>query len=184
MEDPTRALSAPSPHAFYSAIGRKLPASTPTLPPILRLPPSRRWPPHHRSGYLRAFGEMDACAIDMLAGLDVHSRTLWILGMGRVGQAEARRSAGFDMTKPTAILINTCRGRVVEEATLARSLAERCIAAPGLDVFEHAPQVHPELSKCETSRLRRTSARFRSRCGSMVAVENAVAAIKGASPGR
>ena len=42
-------------------------------------------------------GQWDRWAIDMLVGHDVHHRTLGILGMGRIGQAMARRGSGFDM---------------------------------------------------------------------------------------
>ena len=43
------------------------------------------------------------------------------------------------MMKPTAILINACRGPVVDEKALYRALKERWIAAAGLDVLEQEP---------------------------------------------
>lgn len=153
--------------------------------------------------YLRR-GEWTKWFYDMFVGSDIHGATMGILGMGRIGQAIARRGAmGFGMKviyhnrsrlpaeveaacgasyvskeellrrsdhlvivvpysseshhavgeaelalmKPTATLTNIARGGVVDDAALARALAERRIAAAGLDVFEGEPQVHPGLLK-------------------------------------
>jgi gluconate 2-dehydrogenase len=151
--------------------------------------------------YLRR-GAWTKWSYDMLSGSDVHGSTLGILGMGRIGQAIARRGAlGFGMKviyhnrsrldaaleaecrasyvdkpallreadhlvlvlpysaashhsigaaelaqmKRTATLTNIARGGIVDDAALAVALAERQIAAAGLDVFEGEPAVNPAL---------------------------------------
>jgi glyoxylate/hydroxypyruvate/2-ketogluconate reductase len=54
-------------------------------------------------------------------------------------------AAELALMKPTATLTNIARGGIVDDAALAQALAERRIAAAGLDVFEGEPRVHPAL---------------------------------------
>jgi glyoxylate reductase len=49
------------------------------------------------------------------------------------------------LMKPTAYLVNTARGEVIDENALTRMLSRRELAGAGLDVFEHAPGVNPRL---------------------------------------
>jgi lactate dehydrogenase-like 2-hydroxyacid dehydrogenase len=89
------------------------------------------------------------------------------------------------MMKKTAILINTARGPVVDEAALAQALKNNVIAAAGIDVFEHEPRVHPLLLECKNAvlapHIATASVSTRTRM-SMMAAENAVEAIEGRRP--
>jgi len=179
--------------------------------------------------------------IDLLVGHDVHHKTLGIFGLGRIGQAVARRGLGFGMRilyhdtqraaaaveealkacwvpkeqllaeadfislhvpltpqtrhligaaelarmKPTAVLVNTARGPVVDENALAEALERRAIAAAGLDVFEQEPKVHPKLLELPNvvlaPHIASASVETRRRM-SMMAAENAAAALSGSRP--
>ncbi|HUQ27609.1 MAG TPA: D-glycerate dehydrogenase [Usitatibacter sp.] len=150
--------------------------------------------------YVRRGDWKIAFGVQYFLGQDIHHATLGIIGMGRIGQAVARRARGFDMRviynnrsrldeateaslgaqwaerdallaqadfvvvmapyspathhligaaqiakmKPTAVLVNSARGGVVDDAALVAALKERRIAGAGLDVFEGEPKLHAE----------------------------------------
>ena len=133
-------------------------------------------------------------------------RRLGILGMGRIGQAVARRAAAFGMQihyhnrkrlrpevedaleatywdsldqmvarmdiisincphtpstfhlmnarrlkllKPTAVIVNTSRGEVIDENALTRMLRAGELAGAGLDVYEHGTDINPRLRQLD-----------------------------------
>ncbi len=95
---------------------------------------------------------------------------------------DARRLA---LMKPTAILINTSRGSVIDEAALAEALANKQIAGAGLDVFEREPVVHSALLALENvvllPHLGSATIEARTRMG-MQAADNLDAFFSGAEP--
>jgi len=162
---------------------------------------------HVRQGAFKSWGLMD------FLGRDLSGATLGILGMGRIGQAVARRAYGFGMhvlytsrsdrqrqiqerfpaetergeqprrvpletllkesdflsihvplndstdhligpeelamMKPTAFLINTARGKVMNEQALVKALRDGRIAGAGLDVYENEPDLADGLSELD-----------------------------------
>lgn len=55
----------------------------------------------------------------------------------------------LDKIKENAVLVNTSRGKVIDEAYLAEKLEKKEIAAAGLDVFEFEPKINEKLLKLD-----------------------------------
>ena len=96
-----------------------------------------------------------------------------------IGAAELARM------KPTAILINSTRGGVVDDAALIRALQSGTIRAAGLDVFEGEPKLNPgflELKNVVLAPHIGSSTEATRRAMAMTAAKNAVAALTGGTP--
>lgn len=195
---------------------------------------------HVRKGAFHGWGIMD------FLGQDLQGTTLGILGMGRIGQAVARRAMGFRMRvlyttrsertfslwgkdgvppdfdfsphrvpletllqesdflsihvpsgasthhiigweelvkmKPTAFLINTARGNIVEEDALVKALKEKQIAGAGLDVYEKEPALAQGLTDLDNVVLLPhigSATHATRRRMAMTAVDNILAGLQG-----
>jgi len=100
---------------------------------------------------------------------------------------ETRRllsTAQFSSMKPTAFVINTSRGPVVDEAALVQALEGGKIAGAALDVFENEPAIHPGLKRPNvvlTPHIASASIETRTKMACMAA-ENVFALLSGKRP--
>ena len=101
---------------------------------------------------------------------------------------ESNRSIGaaeLALMKPEAFLINTARGKIVEEDALVQALKSGRLAGAGLDVFENEPQIHSALIGMENVVMAphiasaTTETRLRM---ALLAAENLLAAFGGRRP--
>jgi glyoxylate reductase len=96
-----------------------------------------------------------------------------------IGQKELK------MMKKTAILLNTARGSIIDEAALIKALKEHWIFGAGLDVYEHEPKIPEELKKLDNVILQPHTGsgtiETRTKMALMVA-ENLIEGLKGNIP--
>lgn len=108
--------------------------------------------------FLRA-GEWNRWALDMFAGAEVHGSTLGILGMGRIGQAIARRGAhGFGMkviyhnrSRLDAATEAECKASYVDKTTLLKTADHLILVLP------YSPENHHAIGAAEIAQMKPTA---------------------------
>ena len=136
--------------------------------------------------WLRA-GRWQRWSLSQFLGADLHHTTLAILGMGRIGQAMARRAAGFAMP---VIYHNRSRlPRDVEEACRARYVARPALfeeADHVMLVLPYAPEHHHSIGAAELAMMKPTATLINIARGGLIdegALANALATGKLAGAG-
>ncbi len=129
--------------------------------------------------YLRA-GHWKEWSLDLFAGAEVHGSTLGILGMGRIGQAIARRGAlGFGMK---VIYHNRSRLPEDKEAAIAARYVDRDTLFAEADhvvlVLPYTPAVHHTVGAAEIARMKPTATLVNIARGGIVDEEALVAALR------
>jgi len=128
--------------------------------------------------YLRA-GQWDGWKLKQFLGTDVHHATLGIYGMGRIGQAVARRAAGFEMR-----VIYHNRTRVtpeLERALQARYVSRDELFAQADFLTLHMPYsaaAHHLIGGAELAKMKKTAILINAARGSVVDDAALVAALK------
>ncbi len=104
-------------------------------------------------------GEWKKWSVDMFTGSDIHGSTLGILGMGRIGQAIARRGAlGFGMrviyhnrSKLDAAIEQECRASYVSKQELLQQADHLLIVVP------YSPASHHAIGAVELAQMKRSA---------------------------
>ena len=129
--------------------------------------------------FLRA-GKWKEWSLDLFAGAEVHGRTLGILGMGRIGQAIARRGAlGFGMP---VIYHNRSRLDPSKEAACGARYVSRDELFAQADhlvlVLPYTPQSHHTVGAAEIARMKPTAILVNIARGGIVDEDALVAALR------
>lgn len=93
--------------------------------------------------------------------------------------------ARLKLMKPTAYLINTSRGQIIDEKMLAKALQEHWIKSAAIDVFEFEPEITKELKKLDnvilTPHIASATRETRDKMA-ILAAENIIAGLSGQNP--
>lgn len=130
-------------------------------------------------------GARRVCFDELLSTADVVSLHCPLVLHGPDATHHLVDAAALAKMKPTAYLVNSARGPVVDEAALVAALEAGTIAGAGLDVFEEEPTIHPGLLDREDVVLlpHLGSATVETRTAmSVLAAQNALAVLAGRAP--
>lgn len=138
--------------------------------------------PHPNIDFEKEFGAEYVKEVDnLLPRCDFVSIHVPLLASTHHLMNEAR----LKMMKPTAFLINTSRGPIIDEKTLALSLSKGWIRGAAIDVFEFEPDITPELKKLDniilTPHIASATLETRQKMSALAAV-NIMEALEGRVP--